>query len=173
MIIRTVVFVFVLLAIGLAFHIFVGSGTSPERVVNNYIQLVVSGDTENTSDMICETPREYNEKRFESIDKSSIPLQSPISNEEMITEPRPLDSLRFSYTLTNGFPQEVKERSLIFERLTDIWTSDSGSRIRVVFRSTINETVIVRKDFFLFKENQSWKIFKVASPSDSERWAQD
>jgi len=146
----------------------------PSEVVKRYCRLSIEGEFEKISEITTFIPEEYWNGRVKESDfsKNSLEEQKEIDNSkslkseklELSFSSRELDTLNLKI-VTNDTPRLMFKNGEYIKHIDQSWTKENQSRVQVTMGSNISEKYVSKKDFFLFKIDNKWKIFKVSGHS--------
>lgn len=117
------------------------------------------------SNLITETPDSYWKERTEELietEKSNITVSPNYSNRSF--------NRHIFEKVSKDFPDFINKRNLYIESVTKVLTNGEKSRVILVLNSKTDDnfkhTTMTKRNFYLFKVENSWRIFEIMDGGD-------
>lgn len=143
-----------------------------EGTVLNYCIFAKEGNVSKINELITSAPDSYltyllNENSDKS-DKSGGQTSIIDRNGTIVLSPEArMKGFKENFgdiiyqSLVYDYPQIIRKEELVFEKIIDRREKDNDARISVTFRSKDNNPFYQKLTFYLHKEDNMWKIFKI------------
>jgi hypothetical protein len=145
------------------------------KIVITYCELSSKKDFEEIKKITTYTPAHYLSYRGLSSFASNLKVSNLEGNtKETSTIPGNNNNiLRFNFGMvTESFPLSFNTLRLPIKKIEGLMVKDNYAKLTALFDTKNNETRIYSYDFFLVKENNNWRIFKVSISDPKDMYPQ-